>query len=712
MLKRLKAHNFGKHRDKEVFFTDGLNSIRGPNEGGKTTIGSEAIAYAFFGTEMLRESLADTVTTGEKEASMNVELDYSDYKIYRSKNTASVVGNGVKISGQKEVSEFFRELFGIKKGTERSVMIAEQGEIQGILAAKGNATAVKFIEDLAGFDQIDNIIETIKIKYPSGNISNLEDMKEEYEQTLQDLDEVDLPDVEAIDKSRAEAKKKVIDQELNRVGVEEGIAELNKELLQASKIMRDYEEVVKAVERLKRQDIFLNGEERSLQDAVNNIDTGKFKELKDLELLVSAAEEKNKMYHGYQSIKAIEETEDFWEGDRESLTQEYKKALKEISDLRTLSYETISDIKTQERRINDKDTCGECGQDIAHLHEEINKDARAKITVLEKTSEKRKKNLKEATSYGEVLSGLLLTDKDVRDNIQRISESLPDSNYISTDLRTVPRTVRWVGSIPESISSTVVKSAQDKIKQIIKYKTRLDGLQNQLKNALYRRKTAGKNLQMKRLELKNFIMPETPVEQIKADIDKSDAVKLELNSIIQVLRDEESEWNSDLLHAKGFIKSHEKSIATANDKIKSINKSILADQDNADLLKAVRAARPEVINKVWNLLLSATSGYFSLIRGTECDLSRDGKSFIVGDQKAGRLSGSTRDALGLALRAATIDVFAPTIDFMLLDEVAAGMDEDRTAAAMGMIASLPISQVVLCTHENVSDTLANNLIEC
>ena len=61
MLKKVELQNFRKHTDLKVCFTEGLNVIRAPNEGGKTTT-LEAIAYALFGSKVLRDGLDNTVT--------------------------------------------------------------------------------------------------------------------------------------------------------------------------------------------------------------------------------------------------------------------------------------------------------------------------------------------------------------------------------------------------------------------------------------------------------------------------------------------------------------------------------------------------------------------------------------------------------------------------------------------------------------------------
>ena len=132
---------------------------------------------------------------------------------------------------------------------------------------------------------------------------------------------------------------------------------------------------------------------------------------------------------------------------------------------------------------------------------------------------------------------------------------------------------------------------------------------------------------------------------------------------------------------------------------------------NNELLKAVRAARPIVAEAVWNMVLSAVSTYFSELRQEECVVQRQGKIFTVNGKGIGGLSGSTKDILGLAIRLALTKTFLPNASFLLLDEISAACDPERTAVMLGFLQATGVPQTILVTHELESEAVADNLIQ-
>lgn len=82
------------------------------------------------------------------------------------------------------------------------------------------------------------------------------------------------------------------------------------------------------------------------------------------------------------------------------------------------------------------------------------------------------------------------------------------------------------------------------------------------------------------------------------------------------------------------------------------------------------------------------------------------------DGKAvGSLSGSTLDVLGLAIRIALVRTFLPATKVLLLDEPFAACDSERQTNSLGFLLGLGFSQVLVITHEDSSETVANSHIE-
>ena len=108
-------------------------------------------------------------------------------------------------------------------------------------------------------------------------------------------------------------------------------------------------------------------------------------------------------------------------------------------------------------------------------------------------------------------------------------------------------------------------------------------------------------------------------------------------------------------------------------------------------------------------MLAVVSDTFSNMRGIDSEVVKTEKGFSINGLPVHRLSGSAKAILGIAVRSALRDIFS-TSPFMVLDEPFDGMDESRAASAMSAICSIQ-GQVLLITHEDVSDSSANNLVE-
>jgi DNA repair exonuclease SbcCD ATPase subunit len=99
------------------------------------------------------------------------------------------------------------------------------------------------------------------------------------------------------------------------------------------------------------------------------------------------------------------------------------------------------------------------------------------------------------------------------------------------------------------------------------------------------------------------------------------------------------------------------------------------------------------------------------MRGEESWVSKCKDGFKVNGQAVESLSGSTLDILGLAIRCALIRTFLPQCSLLILDEPAAAMDERRTESLLGFISGSGFNQVLLITHEEISESVASNVIE-
>lgn len=87
-------------------------------------------------------------------------------------------------------------------------------------------------------------------------------------------------------------------------------------------------------------------------------------------------------------------------------------------------------------------------------------------------------------------------------------------------------------------------------------------------------------------------------------------------------------------------------------------------------------------------------------------VTKTADGFLVNGSPSKSLSGSTLDILSIAVRVALTKVFLPNMDMLILDEPAHGADRDRTASILGFLSSIGYRQVIIATHDEISEAVA------
>jgi DNA repair exonuclease SbcCD ATPase subunit len=134
-------------------------------------------------------------------------------------------------------------------------------------------------------------------------------------------------------------------------------------------------------------------------------------------------------------------------------------------------------------------------------------------------------------------------------------------------------------------------------------------------------------------------------------------------------------------------------------------------QFNNNLLKKVRAARPQVADQLWNTVLAAVSQMLTQMRGQQSVVAKSKDGFSVNGVPVTSLSGSALDLLALAIRCSLVRTFLPHVGVAVMDEVTAACDSDRTETMLGFLKVAGFSQVLLVSHEDAVDAVADHLIQ-
>lgn len=719
-IEYIKVKNFGIHEQKELHFNDGFIVVRGSNGAGKSTLVIQATLYAMFGSSTLDASIADTVLEGKSETSMKVELRYGTYTVVRSKSSASVISDdeSVKISGQAEVSDFFYDLFGIHKRTESLVLISKQGDTAGVLNKKPTEVNT-LIETLAGFEEIDELIERVKDKYPSGlnkayesTLSNLEERLEEVKS-----EEVEDPYPVQVEIGWRNDDLHKLNEDLKveknskkaREGVLQEARENNKKIQDMEKDKKHYKESVGEYQD-SRQDwkdrfqVYLDKVEsyEPVSEAVIARHTQEIEEF----------ESNKKIWECQEWVDSLRIPEDLWEGDEGSFNTELSEVSESVRRLTKEVTEDEHEIKTLERNLKTRKTeCLECGSDLSERVDKINSSDKDKIQDISSQLHSKREELESESLYLEVLNEVNTL------HLARKKSARPyeKQDLLEIDYETIPHGYKL--AVPE-----VEEPSVERLKESSRILSEAKAEEKTHKDDIKQRDEASRMVaslaeKIEKAELK--------LEKVNQDLEGMDTVdptplkeKIEetegrIGEIENSVREYEKsikdlELKLAVLKEKG--ENRIKEINRIKEEIKDNNRLLKEDIRNSKILKSVKDAKPKVLKAVWDKILITVSQTYSNMVGDQMSVTKDDKGFRINGLPVARLSGSEKSSLGIALRATLRDVFAPTAGFVFFDEPFADMDMERTARVSASILSVPGQKFVI-THEDNSEVAADQFID-
>ena len=127
-------------------------------------------------------------------------------------------------------------------------------------------------------------------------------------------------------------------------------------------------------------------------------------------------------------------------------------------------------------------------------------------------------------------------------------------------------------------------------------------------------------------------------------------------------------------------------------------------------VRAERAARRRIHADIPVHDGGLRSPHRAAMRGTQSVVSKGVDGFEIDGQHVDNFSGSTLDVLAIAIRFALAKTFIPHLSMVMLDEPAHGCNRDRTSDVLGFLAGSGFEQVVLASHDELSESIADNVI--
>lgn len=708
MLQRVKLTNFQRHRALEITFNAGFSAIRGANEAGKSTM-LRAVCYALFGVKALPDSLDAVVTWGEPVNSLKVELDLVidgvQYNVKRGKSGCECNYDGGRVTGQTEVTNFLCGLMKVDPAAATKLMLSNQMEIRGALEAGAKATT-ELIERLADFDQIDNLIELIQERLPLGSSVTAEAALAGLEERL-----------EAARAGAVQPDMALLQADLTQAGVRVDAAQaavdaFGDKLQKAQEVLDAARATQAARERLQDRlrtaqaaaDAFNAELARAGVDAntINVFPRLRSDVEKSIEQLSKSAQVLAQ-FNKVQSLLNRPTAEHTFDGTIDELEQK----ISALNDERQAAQARITvlerDIAVSQAGLT-SGSCGFCGQDFSHLPAVAEKNAAITEKVAAATAE-----VAELKEQVETLKSLRSMFQSIWEDSLQVKSVLPE--FVERVGATLPPTYRWSGPNIDSLTGADKALAAERA---LLAEMDAEDRRQALANAKLADLNSKRDAVYGAVGDARFALDEAPTADVPA-----------AQAAVEALRDERRPLQEALDAAKGAVRDAEyriRDVQRAYEQALAQLAQLEADVTrrreeiktlafNNALLKRVRQARPVIADKLWAIVLSAVSSYFSEMRGVRSSVTKDGDGFKVDGHPISTLSGSTLDILGLAIRVALVRTFLPNAPFLVLDEPSSACDQQRTEAMLGFLVSCGFRQVLLVTHEDTSESVADHMIQ-
>lgn len=712
MLNKIKLKNFRKHTDTELTFNGGLSVLRAPNEHGKTTL-IEAVCYALFGVKALRSPLEDTVTWGEPVNTLKVELDIAvdgvSYSIKRGKSGAEVNYDGGRVTGQTEATNFVCSKLKVDPVAATKLMLAGQGEIRGALEAGTKATT-ELIERLAEFDQLDNLLETMQERLALGSTAALQARLADAEQQLATLGEVVEPDYAALETKVADALAAHKAAQAALEALEGDLSKAQAQVDAARAAQTRYEQAVTTLEQARKRASQVLEKLQEAEIAANTYAVGT-KDENTLLLEIEALEKDADYLKAYQRLQpAIEACQ----ADENILFNTLEWLRDRVKDLASSMKASQAVINSSEREIAlgeaalSTGNCTFCGQDFSHLPlvAEKNAQIQARIEQHNLARQEAAEALASAEAEKRTLDGILTVSE------ARFATLDANPDYVARVGKDLPPKLYWTGPALKSLQGCVTKlaEAQRDLQVLRADAADRQAAQTRLQMLKERKVEIDSEVSaaVTQFEL-SAVRPDLSIAETARELVLAKRRPLSVAASDAQIAHRDAEY--ELRDSKRNYESAVQRQRAAEKAVRDLKSQIDSTEFNNALLKRVRQARPMIADKLWSIVLSAVSSYFSEMRGSRSAVTKDSDGFKVDGHPISTLSGSTLDILGLAIRVALIRTFLPTAPFLVLDEPCAAMDQQRTEATLGFVVACGFKQVVVVTHEDTSEAVADHMIE-
>ncbi len=706
MLTRIKLHNFQRHENLEVALREGLTAIRAANEAGKSTL-LRAICYALFGTKGVSETLDNLVTWGKPVNSLKVELDFTvdgvSYSMVRGKSGAELNYDGGTVTGQVETTRFICEVLSVDAGTAPKLILANQGEIRGALTGGAKATT-ELIEKMAELGHLDELIELLQARLVTGSTVAAEQAIASAQEALDSLAAGTQPDFTDLDQAVAMASAEAAQTERCLGDATEQL-KAERAKLQAGHATASTRDRLLARQQERHQRVNDTLKAVMALPAEPGLPADHVALRASRVAQVSELRRTEQVYSLFQRFKGTKGPDNVYEGVPAQLDAHIKAAADGARAALDLQQQHSRDHLLAEAALH-HGSCTFCGKDFSAVPEVIERNR-----VHAEKAANSQALASQAAARAKELQADCTLHQEHRSKSQaliQLASQLAEHAQVAVGTFTVPPTASWVGSEPTNLAADM-RGLEEQI-------TDLDGAvraHEQWRQNLQRAEQAVLEAKAAKdsVDAEVAALPPAPaIADLQAAVTAWEAKVFEAtqshNRTRETFRNAEQERNrikGEWQHAQRMREAAELQLQQRRAELK-----VLAF--NNELMKRVKAARPLIADRLWALVLGAVSRYFSEMRGVPSSVTKSSDGFKVDGHVASTLSGSTLDVLGLAIRVALVRTFMPQAGLLVLDEPTAAMDDERTANLLGFLATTGFRQTIVVSHEDATESVADNLI--
>lgn len=724
MLDQINLTNFRQFDEKSVVFGPGNTSLRGANEGGKSTI-IEAFLYLLGGAKACRNS--DFVRWGAKASSCKVEalmtLQGTQIRAVRGKSGAEIYvphnALAPTVTGQNEVTSWFAEQMGASLDVVAKMCFAGQKEIGGLLD-EGNSKVVEFIEDQSGLDIVEFFINKIQATGKVGSSTALVERS--------NADREQLKSQQGISYARAivDAEATIGPMSDEKVALDASIAgeeaALRTDRASLQAVTTYAANLANARASVKRAEAGLAAAETALETAQNALEAARDESLIDGELEAAQDRQRNAddlaaRHKALAAANAWPAPESEWDEGVEALQEfittsraDERRIGEQIGEANSSISALRQKIAVAESKKTTSSACGLCGKDVSELPEVKRQNAALDAEMSLAAGEIATLTIRIAELQAQ--RGEARESAEAGDAILKAPSfhlALTRQDLFEIDRTYVPFRFKWIGGILPA-AGTDDKATIAALKAERTARANLDRARASAATAASSARVALDTSNTELFKLQQSA-PAEDEQSLSAKIATRDESLTEKRLRAFKLAEDLGEKRSLLRGLKQSEGTHNELLQRLATALEKTEQDLALYEFHNKLIEDLRKARPVVANSLWNMVLKSVSTYLSLMRGEPSIVERVDKTFVVNGRPYTSYSGSALDLLALGIRIALTKVFVPGADMLVLDEPFAACDAERTLQCLSFAAAAGFGQTIIVTHEPLSEGLADNLVE-